>query len=164
MSSLIDELKEQDRQNAEHNEDKQRAEQIRLRNIEVCKVRLPIFLKEMVGHLDVQCSELRKAFPNDRTRHLNVERRGNEGLFRLNSEGPLPRRSIIIMGQISALVLYYVEITTDELNGLEQSSAHKGIGVSCNNEESLVLTFQTRRYDSPSVLSDALIRYVMDGR
>lgn len=157
MSDLIDELARKD---AQRNPQIAHAEQIRLRNVEVCKAKLPLFWWTLLEQVKILCAELRKAFPSYGARHCNCQEL-NEG-FRIDSEAPPPRRAVKVTWNLAGTTLDYTETVQKELWHLEKEERRGEIRITVrSDDESLVVHYRGLSYDSPRELAEALVRYVI---
>jgi hypothetical protein len=160
MENLIDELKSRD---ATRDPKIQQADQIRLRNVEVRRAKLPFFWDALVKQIKSTCDKLRTEFPDRADRHCDIVMRGQEALaLRINSHGALPRYNLRIECDNVGLTLRYIEIIERALYQDEVEGMRGEIQVKVRSaDEALVFVYDGRDYDSPGTLAEAFIRRVI---
>ena len=162
MGNLIDELKMRD---AKLIPQIQQADQIRLRNVEVRRAKLPPFWDALVKQIKVICDTLRVEFPDRTDRHCHIITRGQDSLIiRINNEGAFPRHNLLVQCDSVGLILRYTEIIEAALYQDETEGARGEIQIRVRpTDESLVFVYNGRNYDSPGKLAESFIERVIQG-
>jgi len=159
MSNLIDELISRD---AQRSPQIVRAEEIRLRNVEVRKAKLPRFWWMLLREVETLCAELGKAFPNNEARRCTVEKLGHIDGFRIGSAASPPRHIVQVTWNVHGLTFDYTETVQKELYQRDVEEAHGEIRITVRpDDEALVAHYHELECDSPQRLAEALVRYVI---
>lgn len=154
MDELIESLKRRDHAEtiAQETENK-----IRLHDAEIIQAKAPDFWAMVKAHLQVLCSELMQAFPNNTSRRAFMEDIP-DGFF-LNGSG-LPRRILSAQLDVQGQRVKMSIRIRQSFEDAPTPQPLPSIDIKVGKNEEVLFIYTGKRHDDPQEVSRALLRYV----
>jgi hypothetical protein len=153
--SWIDDLAKQD---AEIKESRKLVKESRLHDAKVLAAKLPLFWTSLIERIEADCDQLTATFPDNGERCCNITRRGSDGFRIENQKSSLPRYAFVYTRNTDGSTIDFIELQLRELYQPEETIRRGQMYIEIDNKNVLSVSWESRRYDVPEKLAEAIIR------